>query len=412
MTSPAHLVQQLHDIVEQLLALPDAAFEADEAQDFLVAMQRERDRLAVAAADALAPWESSRVWEADGSLRASLALGRDAHCDHRQAANELRRARLLTRMPHTRAAVVVGRLSMDHVDLFVRHCGGVRFELFLQHEATLVDTCAGMPLFDDARRAVLYWAALADDELGRAPRSPRPSALYQSRDHDSGELSLVGRLEAVDGEIVANELARLMRDVAADDRRNGTRRTTAERRAAALVRMATRSSGATGVPARPLIEVIVGVETAARLCQLASGTVVAPEQLAGLLDSAMLEAFLFDGTHTVLGVSRRRTFTGALRRAIKVRDLRCQHPSVCPTPAAECDIDHRTPAARGGQTSQFNGRPECTPHNRLPHLHDHDAQGPPERDITWLEGLRARLRFMHLRDLEIDDDAAFEPPIS
>lgn len=412
MTSPADLVQQLHDIVEQLLAVPGDALDAGEAQDFLVAMQRERDRLAVAAADALAPWESSRVWEADGTLRASLALGRDTRCDHRSAANELRRARLLAQMPLTREAVVAGRLSMDHVDLFVRYCGGARFELFHEHEATLVDTCAGMPLFDDARRTVQYWAALADDELGRAPRSPRPSALYQSRDHDSGELSLAGRLEAVDGEIVANELARLMRDVAADDRRDGVRRTTAERRAAALVRMATRSSGATGVPARPLIEVIVGVETAARLCQLGSGVVVNPEQLAGLLDTALLESFLFDGTHTVLGVSRRRTFTGALRRAIKVRDLRCQHPSVCPTPAAECDIDHRTPAARGGRTSQFNGRPECIPHNRLSHLHDHDADAMPERDITWLEGLRARLRFMHLRDLELGDDVASEPPIS
>jgi len=411
MTSPAELVQQLHDVVEQLLAMPDAALPAGEAQDFVVAVQRERDRLAVAAADAMAPWEASRMWEADGTLRASLALGRDARCDHRLAANELRRARLLVQMPLTREAVVAGRLSMDHVDLFVRYCGGARFQLFLQHEAALVDTCTGLALFDDARRAVQYWAVLADDELGRAPRSPRPSALYRSREHDTGELRLGGRLEAVDGEIVANELTRLMGEIAGDDRRNGIRRTTAERRAAALVRMATRSSGSAGVPARPLIEVIVGVETAARLCQLASGTVVQPEQLAGLLDTAMLESFLFDGTHTVLGVSRRRTFTGALRRAIKVRDLRCQHPSVCPTPAAECDIDHRTPAARGGPTSQFNGQPECIPHNRLPHLHDHHTTGRPERDITWLDGLRARLRWMHLRDLELDD-AAYEPPIS
>jgi hypothetical protein len=248
-----------------LLAADATAWSDDERQHLVLALQAERDRMTVAAADVLAPWEASRTWEADGTLRASLALGRDARCDHRLAAGELRRARLLTRMPHTRAAVVEGRLSIDHVDLFVRLCGGARFELFLQHEAELVATCAGLPLFDDARRAVQYWAALADDQLGRAPRQARPSALYQSRDHESGETTLVGRLEAVDGEIVANELARLMREVAADDRRNGVHRTKAERRAAALVRIATRSSGATGVPARPLIEVVVGAETAARL---------------------------------------------------------------------------------------------------------------------------------------------------
>jgi hypothetical protein len=151
---------------------------------------------------------------------------------------------------------------------------------------------------------------------------------------------------------------------------------------------------------------VVGVETAGRLCQLASGTVVTPEQLAGLLDTAVLEAFLFDGGHTVLGMSRRRTFTGALRRAIQVRDLRCTHPSVCPTPAAACDIDHRTPAARGGPTSQFNGRPECPPHNRIPDLHDHEVESLPPRDITYLDLLRCRLRWAHLRDLELhgDDD--------
>lgn len=398
MSTPAELVAQLHGLVDQLLTLDPSAFGEATREQYVFAVQHERDRLAVAAADTLCPWEASRSWEADGTLRASLAMGREVRCDHRLAANELRRARLLAQMPHTRAAVVAGRLSMDHVDLFVRICGGTRFELFLQHEATLVETCAGLPLFDDARRAVQYWAALADDELGRGPRPPRPSSLYAARDHETGELSMHGRLEAVDAEIVANELGRLMRDLVVEDRRNGVRRTKAEVRAAALVQMATRSSGATGVPARPLIEVIVGVETAATLCQLASGVVLAPEQLVGLLPTAMLEAFLFDDSCTVLGVSRRRTFTGALRRAIKVRDRRCQHPSVCPVPASECDVDHRTPAARGGPTSQFNGAMECVPHNRLSHLHDHEAHGRPERTIDVLDIIRGRLRWQYLRD--------------
>ena len=138
MSTPAELVAQLHGLVDQLLTLDPSAFGEADREQVVFAVQRERDRLAVAAADTLCLWEASRSWEADGTLRASLAMGREVRCDHRLAANELRRSRLLAQMPHTRAAVVAGRLSMDHVDLFVRICGGARFELFLQHEATLV----------------------------------------------------------------------------------------------------------------------------------------------------------------------------------------------------------------------------------------------------------------------------------
>jgi hypothetical protein len=70
---------------------------------------------------------------------------------------------------------------------------------------------------------------------------------------------------------------------------------------------------------------------------------------------------------------------------------------VCPTPAAESDIDHRKPAGRGGPTSQFNGRVECIPHNRLPHLHDHPTE-VPERPVDRLDELRCRIRWRVLHD--------------
>ena len=60
---------------------------------------------------------------------------------------------------------------------------------------------------------------------------------------------------------------------------------------------------------------------------------------------------------------RSRFFTGALRRAIQLRDRHCTHPG-CDTPADDCDVDHRVPYAKGGRTDQSNGGLKCPHHNR------------------------------------------------
>ena len=403
MSSPSDLVAQLHDLVQQLATVDVASLSAGELASLVSALQSEQSRLAVVAADALAPWEAAGVWRTGGTLRPELALGRDCRRDRHRARFEVRRARLLAHLPHTRAAVLAGRLSIDHVDLFLQYATAARLALFVEHEAMLVEQCAGMALFDDARRAVQYWAQRADDELGLRGARPDGSRLYFSRSTVDGRADLSGRLGAIDGEIVGRELSRLMREVLLEDRRNGVVRTSAERRAVALVRMAGRSVNASGVSARPLFQVIVGDETAKRLCELASGVVVRPDDLAPHIDTALMEIFLFEGHSTVIAKSTKRVFTGALRRAIQVRDRRCQHPSVCATPAVDGDIDHRRPAARGGPTSQFNGRCMCWPHNRDDDLRD-DAAPLPERHVTPLDALRCRLRWRYLHD-DLHDDA-------
>jgi 5-methylcytosine-specific restriction endonuclease McrA len=111
------------------------------------------------------------------------------------------------------------------------------------------------------------------------------------------------------------------------------------------------------------------------------------------VDDAMLESVLFDGRSTVVSVSRRRTFTGALRRAVQVRDRRCRHRSGCDVPARQCDVDHIVPAALGGVTSQFNGRLLCATHNRHPELREPDLTAPAGRPVTRLDELRVRVRW-------------------
>ena len=124
---------------------------------------------------------------------------------------------------------------------------------------------------------------------------------------------------------------------------------------------------------------VVGYETfAGQICELDDGTVIAPGQLLPQLSHADFERIVFDAPDRIIGVSQRRRFTGAVRRAIQVRDRHCQHPSGCDTPAPDCDADHITPHAHGGadrrsSTDASSAGPTTATHT----LHDHDAEPPP-----------------------------------
>lgn len=115
------------------------------------------------------------------------------------------------------------------------------------------------------------------------------------------------------------ELDRLIDRLRAHDDAGGTVRTLGQLRADALVEMAHRSRSAQqgGLRPRPLLTVLVGEASLARVCELASGTVVAPNLIVPLLSEADVERVLFDGPDRVIAVSRKRRFTGALRRAIE-----------------------------------------------------------------------------------------------
>ena len=223
------------------------------------------------------------------------------------------------------------------------------------------------------------------------------SRVYASRTLD-GTLALNGVLGAIDGEIVEHELQRLVGLLRAADAAAGVSRSPAALRAAALVEMATRSATAPadGRRPQPLFSVVIGSDTLDHLCELATGTVITPGQLVPWLSRAMLQTMLFSGPRTVLTVSAKRTFTGALRRAIEVRDRHCQHPTGCDTPAHRCHVDHIVPWEHGGTTSQFNGRLLCEPQNVIPRLRDRTPAPLPEQQVNdsiiTLEQLRWRLQ--------------------
>jgi hypothetical protein len=391
--------------VDALLDTDLGAMDDAAVHELMVAMQRVRARLAVVSADVLAEWDQRRVWQNNGLRSPAHRFARETRSAVSTGRAELDRARALRHLPHTRQAVLAGRLSWDHVDLFASACTPERRDLFAEHEAAIVAECSKVPFFD-AVRIIRHWQVQADDHLaaerGEPDQPAQPtSKLYASSSLD-GRLVIQGELDPIDGEIVKDELDRLAEEVRLADLKAGRDRTPAQRRAAALVEMASRSkvAPADGRRPQPLFTVVIGDRSFERLCELASGAVLRTGELLPHLDQAMLESILFDGPTTVLGVSRRRSFIGALRRAIQVRDRRCRHASECDVPAAQCDIDHTLRWIDHGETSQFNGSAQCKPHNRIERLHGPPGTPLPHRPIHRVDLVRARLRWQHVRDLE------------
>jgi hypothetical protein len=397
----SELLGRFESALALLEELDPSTLEAAAEHELVAKLTRWRDRFEVAKAALVNDWEQRGAWGSDGSKSAAARLAQEAKLSAPTARRDVSRARHLRRMPATSAAVRAGQLSLDHVDLLMSADRPWRSAVFSTDEAMLVKQCARQKVFSDARRVVAYWMQRADAVAGeRDAEYRRESAHVHASPLPDGTVVLNGRLDPVGGGIFTTELERLEQQLYTRDQREGRERTASQRRAEALVEMAKRSAAmpSNARSRRPLVSVLVGDQQLSQLCELEDGTVLAPSDLLALLRDADLESVIFDGADTVLSVSKRRTFSGALRRAIEVRDRRCQHTAGCEEPPGHCDVDHIVPYGQGGVTSQFNGRLLCQASNRNPEKRDRDATPRPERDIGIIDLFRARIRWGELRD--------------
>jgi hypothetical protein len=234
--------------------------------------------------------------------------------------------------------------------------------------------------FEDFHRVLEYWKQLADPDGSEETQEEKKASrnVFLGSSYNGMFLGQM-TLDPIGGAIVAGELNRLEHDLFEADcaeakerlgrtgRIDELARTSAQRRADALVEMATRSktAPAEGIRPAPLFSVLVGFETLkGRICELENGTVLHPSALEPWMDSAYFERALFSLSGRIDVSVRSRFFTGGTRRAIELRDRICTHPH-CYEPAESCQVDHITTYAEGGLTTQDNGRLLCGFHNRL-----------------------------------------------
>jgi hypothetical protein len=370
------LLTSLREAIDQLAGCDPAAL-ADPHS--VVALERQVARLECVLSRAVRAFEVSGAWAPEGAKSPTAWLATRCRMPKAQARAQLRRGRALDSLPLAAAAWAEGEIGGAHLDALAKVRTEASAEALARDEALLVHHATELR-FEPFLGVLAYWGQLADpegaEEADLARRARRDVYLTSSI---SGMYLGQMTLDPISGAIVAGELERLEAELFEADwatahaamgrepQLGELARTPSQRRADALVEMATRSRSApeNGRRPEPLFSVVVGYEALhGRICELSGGTVITPGSLLAYLEGADFERAVFaPGKRVEVSVTA-RLFSGATRRAIELRDRTCTHP-FCDVRAERCQIDHIVPYALGGPTTQENGRVLCGFHNRL-----------------------------------------------
>ena len=359
---------------------------AQELSDAVLVTHRLRGTLEATESRLLARWDADRIWQDDGARSGAAWLARQERIPIQTARQRIRHARALRTLPEVEAAWSAGEIDRTHLITLL----GVRTprtrEAFESDHTDLLDA-ARTTGFADFKGRCDRWEAMVDPDGAEQgaddDRAAREVHLSQSfggmwfgrmtLDPVSGEI-VNGTLSLIERELFEADWAEAKERLGCEPMTMQLRRTSAQRRADALVEMATRArtAPADGRRPAPLFTVLVGYETfAGPLLELFNRTVVTPGTAAEWLTEADIERIVFDGPSRVVDVgATRRFFRGALRRAIEVRDRTCFHP-FCDEVPERPEVDHIREAAKGGPTTQANGRLACAFHNRWRNHPDH-----------------------------------------
>jgi Domain of unknown function (DUF222) len=370
---------ELENFTEALGALVASGAENYGDAESIEALHRLLSRYESFVTEASAAFEAGEQWAAEGAKTAASWISSRCRVPRASAKRRVRLARTLRHLPETARAWREGAIGTEAAQALASARRHRTAAAMARDEEMLVAQAAALG-FEDFYRALSYWKQLADPDGAEASDEERRASRRVFF-----ETSLNGMwlgqmtLDPISGSIVAGELNRIEHALFEADcaeakerlgrspRADELTRTSGQRRADALVEMATRSASAPaeGIRPAPLFSVLVGYETAyGRICELDNGTVLAPSALLPWMDSAYFERAIFSlGTRVDVSV-RARLFSGGTRRAIELRDRMCTHPH-CYEPAENCQVDHIQTYARGGETTQENGRLLCGFHNRL-----------------------------------------------
>jgi hypothetical protein len=359
----------------------------------IIRLQRMKNSLDSFVSNAMAAFDAGGEWATDGAKTSVTWISTRCHLPRSEARAQLRRGRALPGTPHVAQAFREGSIGAAQVDALVSALKTSE-ALFARDEAMLV-TYAKELKFAPFTQAMAYWEQMADPDgadqtdMDRAARRD----VYLTPSWDGMYLGKM-TFDPISGEIVFSELARLEQEMFDADwakakaelerepRINELWRTPSQRRADAVVEMATRSktAPADGRRPEPLFTVLIDYPTLyGRISELSNGLVLSPGTLLTYLDSAWFERVVFAPGKRAECSPLSRFFTGATRRAIEIRDRECTH-EFCEETVDGCQIDHIVPYSKGGPTIQENGRVLCGFHNRLRNqgLDPPDGPEPPD----------------------------------
>lgn len=333
---PTSIADGLHVGLDRALAADVSDLNDDELLDGLSDVYRAEARIAALKCQLIAAMDAQQAHAAVGAQTPAAWIARRCRVPLGTARHDVLVARSLLRLPATSAKLADGDIGRHHAARIALHHRNPRTTALVERdEAILARDAAELP-WPAFVRVVGYWAQLADpDGTDQAAEDRKARRRLRCSRTLDGSWKLDALLDPVNGSIVHTAIEHVERELYAEDvaearvRLGRTpllhelRRMPTQRRADALVELARRAMSAAPGARRPapLVTILVGYETfAGRICELADGTVLAPSDVSALLDTAIIERAVFDGPSRVTDIGQQRRFTGALRRAIELRD--------------------------------------------------------------------------------------------
>jgi hypothetical protein len=339
-------------VLAELDAAIDKTFAFEGSLD-VAEIARLAERVEALKLRAFREYDRSEAWRAEGYVTAAAAIRKQCHLTEGAARHALDLGRKLEHLPEFAAAFERGEIGRAHVEVMTKAYTRERAGAMHQLESQLLDLAKDM----NAREFGARVERVTDTIDGDGGAAGDQAKYERRRLHASSTidrmLALDGLLDGVGGEIVQTGLKAEMRR----DHQPGDPRTTAQRRADALVNIFRRAldNGELGTTrkSRPNVTVVVDAEKTENGWEL-----IAEAANTGSISQATLERVLCDCTITrvitkgasqVLDVGRAtRTISHAQWSAVVARDRVCTD---CGRPPGDCQVHHKKWWVVGGETN-------------------------------------------------------------
>ena len=348
-------------------------------------------------------------YEEDGHASPRAWLQAVMNCSRQDAAAMVSLGRMLRDLPEVAGELHDGELGESQLREIKRLYGNLkcRKPLIDGGEDVLAFWASRMP-FDDFTQLTERAKALADPDgrnrdHDRAHEARNASTaivgadfFLRARSGTEAGASMIEILDDFADQEFQDDIAELKQRCGENAPMIMLRRTAAQRRADALLRIFKTAAAATGkldlngavvnfvTDPRTFAEAVAelfGVEAAVAAdlsaeeligraktyrSETTTGIPVDPRVTAAAAINGRMRRIIIDSAGVPIDVGRtRRFFTGPLRDVLMMLWQRCFWPG-CDLPAGRCEIDHVTGFTKpGGETRADNGRPGCDRHNRL-----------------------------------------------
>lgn len=212
-------------------------------------------------------------------------------------------------------------------------------------------------------------------KLDREEVAARRKRAFSIRDDGDGSHSIWGHLDTESASILKAAIDPLSKPVPAGKDGERDLRLAKQRRADALIDVCRLALKTDALPdnggQRPQLNVTVKYDVLSK--ELSAGTLdiggqLSPTTVRRLACDALILPTVLGGHGEVLDLGRqRRLYTGAVRRAIILRDGGCAFPG-CDRPPSWCEVHHRNPWHKGGTTCADDGLLLCAHHHHIVHI--------------------------------------------